>query len=180
MSTKWFITHLVRSIIFISKPPKEIKMAYNSSCAVDKNEVNQSISGTSPVKVTADHVLWDFNGDYSTANSHFTVPATGIYVFDIQLKLQSLVNVTAVELALYRVGTGPGGADEYWFILGKQYVNIVDSEIQITSFTRFDMVLEEQYCIKVILSGVNPSAVVSGDASRSAWGFSYSTDMTGN
>lgn len=155
-------------------------MSYNSSIAVDKDGTDQTITGTSPVKVTADHVLWDFNGDYSTASSHFLVPASGIYVFDIQLKFKNLVNVTAVELALFRVGTGIGGADEYWFILGKQYVNIVDSEIQISSFTRFDMVLEEQYCVKAILYGVSPSADVSGDASYSAWGFSYSTDLTGN
>ena len=154
--------------------------SYNSSVSVDKNGVDQSISGTDATTVTAAEILWDFNNDFDLTTSTFVSPATGIFDFDMQIGIGSLTNVTAVEAAVFRVGTGPGGADEYWFNVGKQYINIVDTDVHLSAYTRFNMVQGEVYAVKVILYGSSPSATIVGDTTQTAWDFSFICDMTGH
>lgn len=155
-------------------------MPFASSFAVDKNNVDQTISGLTATVLTADNVLWDFNGDFDIATGDFIVPIDGIYSFDVQCRVKNLLNVTASEITLFRRGTGIGGVDEFWFTLGKMYANLVDAEMHFSANTRFDMRLGERYCIKISLFGVSPSLKISGDDTLTSWGFNYESDLAGN
>jgi hypothetical protein len=150
-------------------------MSYASSCAVDKANSDQSVSGTSPVVVTASNVLWDFNGDFDTSTYDFIVPVDGIYSFDVQMRMGAMINVTSAELAIYKRGE----PDEFWFTMGKLYPNIVDTQLHFGAATRFNFFEGERYCLKVTLSGILPSANILGDDTLTSWGFNYETDLTG-
>lgn len=146
---------------------------YRVSVAVDKEGIDQLVSGTSPVVINADRVLWDLHEDYDLDTEDFIVPIDGVYTFDCQIKLTNLSNVASVELAIYKRGT----PDDYWFILDKKDTNSL-TEVQLSGATSFDFYKDERYCLKLILTKVLPlvgcSCTIDGSDDYTAWGYNLS------
>lgn len=144
---------------------------FRCSVAVDKDGIDQFISGTSPVVITSDRVLWDLNENYDITNDNFVVPIDGVYSFDCQVRISSFSNLAAVELAIFKRGS----PDDYWFIIDKKFVNSL-SEIQLSGSTEFDFYKHEEYCLKLILHKTLPlvpvSCTIEGNDDYTAWGYS--------
>lgn len=144
---------------------------YRVSVAVDKEGVNQYVSGTNPATITADRILWDLHEDYDVDTDSFVVPIDGVYFFDSQIKVTNLSNVASVELALYKTGT----PDDYWFILDKRDTSSL-FEVQLSGATSFDFYKNQEYKLKIILTKVLPlvdcSCTIDGNDDHTAWGFS--------
>lgn len=144
--------------------------AFRSCIAVDLDNTDQSLSGTSPIVAEASRVLWDFNEDYDTVNHNFVVPVSGVYSFDVQMRFNNFFNVKSVELAIYKRGS----PDDYWFILDKKDVND-DTYLQLSNSTLFDFYEGDEYCLKVILEKSNVllgvTAEIEGNDDYTAWGY---------
>lgn len=140
------------------------------SLAVDKNGINQNVSGTTEVTITSDRVLWDLSENYDVSTDDFVIPIDGVYFFDCQFKITNISNVATIELAIYKRGS----PDDYWFIIDKQNVSSL-SEVQLKGGTTFDFYKDERYTVKIILTKVLPlvacSCTISGDDDYTAWGF---------
>ena len=140
--------------------------------AVDKDGINQSISGTTEVVVTKNRVLWDFNNEYDDNTDDFVVEVDGVYAFDIQLRMINFINCDSVELAIYK----RGDPDDYWFILDKKSVGI-NNNIQLGGSTLFDFYKGDRICIKIKLTKVsallNVYADIDGDDDYTAWGYNF-------
>jgi len=158
------IENIENALIVLSNPH------FRASIAVDKDGINQLISGVNPTVIIADRLLWDLGEDYDVATDDIVVPADGVYSFDAQLKVTNMSNVASVELAIYK----RGDPDDYWFILSKQNVGSL-TEIQLSGATLFDFYKDERYTLKIILTKVLPligcSCTISGDDDYTAWGY---------
>lgn len=145
---------------------------YRVSLAVDKNNIDQFVSGTDPVVVTADRILWDLHEDYDVETDDIVVPADGVYSFDCQIKLNNFSNLASVELAIFKRDQS---GDDYWFVLDKKSVSGLN-EIQLSGSTEFDFYKDERYCLKLILYKTLPlvgvSCSIEGNDDYTAWGYS--------
>lgn len=143
------------------------------SLALDKDGIDQYISGTNAVVIQADRVLWDLNENYDVSTDDLVVPVDGVYSFDCQIKLTNLSNVASVELAIFKRGS----PDDYWFILDNKSVGSL-SDIQLSGATSFDFYKDERYTLKIILTKVLPlvgcSCTIEGNDDFTAWGYSLS------
>lgn len=150
-----------------------IPQEYPSSCAIDMENADQSITGDGWVEVLGIRKLWDFLNNYDLASANFNVPTDAVYSFDIQLKIKDIVNVARVELAIFKRETPE---DDYWFVLDNR-ANISGDFIQLSSSTMFDMYIGDQFCIKIRLTksdpGVECSANIDGSDDYTAWGYDY-------
>lgn len=148
---------------------------YQSSLAVDKNGTDQSLSGNDWTEITASRKLWDFGGDYNLSNNNFTIPYDGVYSFDSQISMTNLVNVTEIELAIFKRGS----PDDYWFIIDRKLIPTGATSIQLSGATMFDFYTDEEYCLKIKLYGTSPSADISGSDDFTAWGFNLHRPLVG-
>ena len=137
-----------------------------SSLAVDKNNTEQDLTDDSWTTLISNRILWDKNGDYATESEDLIVPFTGIYFFDLQIKVENLLNVEEIEIALFKRGT----PDDYWFILDKKNISS-ETSVQLSGATSFDFVEGDRYCIKVKLYGTDCTATICGGDDYSAWGY---------
>lgn len=144
---------------------------FRSSIAVDKDGVDQIVEGTDPVVIESNRILWDFNDDYDSISYDIVVPSDGIYSFDYQFQISSLVNVSSMELALFK---RQEITDDYWFILDKRYI-LTQTTVQMNGNTLFDFYKDERYTLKIILTKTVPeldcSCTILGSDDYTAWGY---------
>lgn len=147
---------------------------FRSSIAVDKNGINQQVSGTAATVVVADRVLWDLGEDYDVGGDHIDIPYDGIYSFDCQIKLTNITNCSFIELAIYKKLEN---GQDYWFILDRKPVGTA-TELQMNGATQFDFYKGEQYDLRILLTKSLPllecSCTISGDDDYTAWGLNLS------
>lgn len=154
-------------------------LANRPSFAADKGDVNdQEISGTDWAKVLANRLLWT-SGFYDLDQSWFTIPLDGVYNHDLQLRLNNLVNVAAIEVSLFmRVD---GVTDDYWFTLAKGYIQAGMTEIHLGNSTQFDFYAGEVYYMAVQLTPTDAqlpcSATILGSDDFTAWGSGWSSPL---
>jgi hypothetical protein len=146
-----------------------LKDEYNFSCAIDKDGTDQSLSGNDWIEITGSRILWDLGENYDIENNNFVIPFNGIYVFDIQAKIDSISNCSRIELAVFK---RQEPADDYWFILDNKNI-INETSVQLTSMTLFDFYFSEEYCLKIKLYGEGASASIDGDDDFTAWGYNF-------
>lgn len=96
---------------YAAEPDLTLVQPVVTSFAADKAEVDQPITDDQWTKLTASRMLWDVESGFSITDSVLQVAKTGIYNFDFQMRLDSLVNVKAVEVALYQ--EVEGDPDDY-------------------------------------------------------------------
>ena len=165
-----FFTDVSKGIAWLQSPSSN---QFPFSWASDLNNEDENISGTDPIRVPIKRILWDYNGDIDESGN-FVIGKPGVYNWDIQLRLKDMVNVTATELAIYKVEEG---ADDYWFIMShkENYNNL--SMVQLSGMTQFDFHADEEYYLVVKLYGTNPSAVIDGNDDYTAWGSSWALPL---
>jgi hypothetical protein len=146
---------------------------FHSSTAIDKNGIDQEITGTDWTEITGERILWDLNGDYDVETNNFIVPFDGIYFSDLQIRVTDIVNVTDIELALFKRDTP---VDDYWFILDKKEIYL-ETECQLSGSTSFDFYEGEEYVLKIKLSGTNASCTLSGSDDYTAMGYSFTRSL---
>lgn len=163
-----------------SHVPVEIPPFIYPSFAVDKGPgdgVDQVISDDSWTEVSAEQVLWDKNLDYDIETNNFNVHWKGVYSHDSQLMIKDCVNVSKVELAIFK---REEPEDDYWFILDKKSIDS-SNEVQINGATSFNFDQGESYVLKIKLykadAGLDCSATISGSDDYTAWGFNYIRDL---
>lgn len=165
---------------YAAEPDLTLVQPVVTSFAADKAEVDQPITDDQWTKLTASRMLWDVESGFSITDSVLQVAKTGIYNFDFQMRLDSLVNVKAVEVALYQ--EVEGDPDDYWFTLKHQSVPAVDTVMQLGGMTQFDFFVGERYYVAVRLLPVDNKAPVSativGSDDHTAFGASFSTPLT--
>jgi hypothetical protein len=140
------------------------------SCAVDKDFINQDLSGSEFTVVSSSRVLWDVGEVYDIPKDRIVIPTNCLINFDIQLRVQNIVNCEKIELALFKKGE----PDDYWFILDYKAVGS-ETELQLKGATQFDMYGEEEFDVRIKLHpvvGQTPTATIIGDDDFTAWGFS--------
>jgi len=156
--------------------------SYVSGIYVNLGGTDQPISGTDPVVVPINNLVWDFSDDVTLAadgGPYWTAPTDGIWEIFTRLRINSIVNATSVEAALFQLGTGPDGSDLYWSCCGFKQLGSSDNEAQLSSWDRLPFNTGEIYMLKVILTGTDPSANIVGDVTKSAWGLTYFSDQSG-
>jgi hypothetical protein len=151
-----------------------ISNSFPSSLAVDKNNRSVAITGNDWQVITADRIIWDTNDNYDIETDDFVIPFDGLYFMDIQVNMEDITNVTAIEVALFKRGE----VDDYWFILDKKMVHS-ETEIQITGCTLFDLYEDDRYTVKIKLYGDTPSATINGSDDLTAWGYSFQRTLYG-
>lgn len=149
---------------------RDISKPYRSTCAVDKNGSNQSLSGEGWTELTATRKLWDVNEDYDLDSNDFICPVdSSLYVLESQILVQSCVNVLFAELAVFKRGS----PDDYWFLLDRKAP--LGGEVNLSCSISFDMYLEERFCLKLKLTKniLNPTATIVGNDDYTAWGYNW-------
>lgn len=158
--------------------PPQASFEFRSTVSVDKNNEDQAVSGADWVKIEAKRVLWDLVGDYVLADSLINISQKGVYDYDIQVRVSDLVNVSAVEIALFQVGNEE---DDYWFTLSRAYIAPGQASVHMGNMTQFDFYPDEQYYVAIQLTSTDPeltcSATILGSDDYTAWGSSWSAPL---
>lgn len=146
------------------------------TCAVDLDGTDQSVSGTNWVKISWNRVLWDSVAMLDSDNHYFLIPKDAVYISDIAIKLNSFVNVTSAELAIFKVQEG---ADDYWFQIDYKE-RLTQNSLMLKGSMSFDFHEGEQYYLALKLTTVllTPSCQIEGDDDYTAFGFNHYVDLS--
>lgn len=142
---------------------------YNSSLAIDLNNIDQNITDNTWIEIDNQRVIWDLNSDFDLENNEFNVPLNGIYFIDVQIRIKNISSTADIELAIFK--RIEGEPDDYWFILDKKVT--ISGETQLTAGTSFNFYKDEKYVIKIKVSGTNVNAIIDGSDDYTAWGITF-------
>lgn len=151
-------------------------MTYRSSYAVDKNNIDQPIEGLEPVRLEAEQILWDLNGDYYMEGDEFLCPCNGIFNFTASLLLTELENVKRAKMHLYQNG-------ELWATVADVFIPTGETEAFLTANCPSDGLYanDDYFQVYVELVAIDDEADVSGTISgsreRTFWGFDLITEV---
>lgn len=163
------ITNVTAALEFFSSPE-----VLKASHAIDKEGINQNISGTSVTKITANRLLWDELEEYDLTNSRFYPPYNGVWNMNGTVAITPGLTVTRMNLHIYR-------NDELYFTVASEKNPIANKKTFLTFTCDIDGYAEEghYFDLRIELEGVAPEATISGSAEETAWGGSLVTLLHG-
>ena len=151
-----------------------IMMDYRSSYALDKNGIDQDVSGTSAVPITANRVLWDLNHDVNLESSKFYPPLDGIWTLNGTVQVSSLSNCTQVAVQVWR-------NDELWFTVDQKTIGQGETRVALCFSCDMDCYFSSNhnFDVRIVLDGSSPSCTIDGSEDNTSWGasFRYSLDQ---
>jgi hypothetical protein len=149
-------------------------VGFQSSFAVDKNNIDQVITVDSAEKLAAERVLWDTIGDYDLGQSKFIPPIDGVWNCNGTIAVKDCLNVARVAVQIWR-------DDELWFTVSQKVPNAG------TTFLPFGCDVDaynsegHNFDLRVALDKTvaeDPiSATVSGSDEETAWGMTFLTQL---
>lgn len=143
---------------------------FPSSFAIDKEEIDQSISTDASTKITAERILWDLGEDFDLAESKFIAPVNGVWNANGTILINNFVNVSRLNLEIWR-------NDELWFVVGSWAVNTADLYAVFSCDVDAYKTSSHEFDLRIRMEKIIPldacSAVISGLAEHTSWGMTF-------
>jgi hypothetical protein len=141
--------------------------------AVDKNLVDQPVSGGTATKITSERVIWDTFENYDLPNSQMAPKEDGVWNLNGTLTFTDLVGAESVCVDVYR-------NNELWFTVAYKEV---DGAVKLSLPFSCDVDAYASYGhtfdLRVTLLPAEATATVSGSDEETAWGMTYLATLSG-